>query len=304
MNINMTKLFNYLCKNGHLEDAQWLYQIKPSINISANNEEAFRFACHSGHLQVAQWLYEIKPISIKNRNINIIERVSRWLYYFIIQNNCVLNISAENEFAFRGACTNGHLEVAQWLYQIKPTLDISEEAFRNACYGGHLEVAQWLYQIKPTLNISECNEYAFQCACGNGHLLVAQWLYQVKPTLDISADNEFAFLSACVNGHIQVAQWLQSLNPNTYIIINNFIENNKIQYRIINTLNKSKRILHKEHIELCPICSETVCDIQTACNHTFCESCIQTWVNSNQGKTCPYCRTCLTNTVFQPIATR
>ena len=36
------------------------------------------------------------------------------------------DISADNDYAFRIACTHGKLRVAQWLYQIKPTINISE----------------------------------------------------------------------------------------------------------------------------------------------------------------------------------
>ena len=213
-----------------------------------------------------------------------------------------MDISTYNEHAFRVACENGHLVVAQWLYDLKPTLDISaqnEYAFKMACYSGHLDVAQWLYYIKPTLNISADNENAFRYTCHNGHLQVAQWLYQSKPTLDISAYKEEAFRFACAYGHLQVAQWIQSLNPNKYVILH--VENKKIKYRIIQTLNKINTIVYMDQLDNCPICSESVCDIQTSCKHTFCESCIQTWFNSNQGQTCPYCRNCLSNTVFQPI---
>ena len=151
------------------------------------------------------------------------------------------------------------------------------------------------------MDISAKEEEAFCMACKNGHLEVAQWLYQIKPSLDISADNEYAFRCACCNGHLEVAQWIQSLNPNKYVIeVDN---NNNITYYIRHTINKSNTILHKEQLDICSICSESLCDIQTYCNHTFCESCIQTWFNSNQDKTCPYCRVCLTNAVFQPIAT-
>jgi hypothetical protein len=169
-----------------------------------------------------------------------------------------------------------------------------------ACQNGHIQVAQWLFSIKPTLDISAENNYAFRMACQNGHIQVAQWLFSIKPTLDISAKHEYAFRLACQNGHLEVAQWIQSLNPNKYVILH--VENKKINYRIVQTLNKSNTILYKEQLDICPICIETMCNLQTACNHTFCESCIQTWFNSNQYKTCPYCRTCLSNTVFQPIA--
>ena len=135
--------------------------------------------------------------------------------------------------------------------------------FKYMCKNGHLEDAQHILEVYPTIDISDNNEYAFRIACCCDHLQIAQWLYEMKPTLDISADDESAFQFACQNGHLEVAQWLYQVKP---------------------TINIS------------------ALNIQTACNHTFCETCIQTWFNSNKD-TCPYCRTCLNNTVFQPIAT-
>jgi hypothetical protein len=90
------------------------------------------------------------------------------------------------------------------------------------------------------------------------------------------------------------------LNPNKYMIVN--VENNIIKYNIIDTFYKSNTILYKEQIEICPICTERLCNIQTSCNHTFCESCIQIWFKSNQDKKCPNCQSCLSNAVFQPIS--
>jgi hypothetical protein len=137
-------------------------------------------------------------------------------------------------------------------------------------------------------------------------LQVAQWLYEIKPTLDISADNEGAFRKACCFGDLDVAQWIQSLNPTKYIILNVVKQYTykHISYKIVKTFNKRNTVLHMDYLEVCPICSESFCDIQTSCNPTVCESCIQTWFDSvNNNTTCPYCRTCLENTVLQPIAT-
>ena len=64
-----------------------------------------------------------------------------------------VDISTDNDFAFRMACAYGHLKLAQWLLQVKPDINISahnEDAFCNACLVGHLEVAQWLAdEVKP-----------------------------------------------------------------------------------------------------------------------------------------------------------
>jgi hypothetical protein len=107
-----------------------------------------------------------------------------------------LDISARNEEAFRWACCNGYLQVAQWLYQIKPTLNISaenENAFRMACYNNNLVLALWLYQIKPTLDISAKNEEVFRHACYHNHL----HLWTFKTPIFIGILSVFAFVFYC-----------------------------------------------------------------------------------------------------------
>jgi ankyrin repeat protein len=99
--------------------AQWLLQICPTINISANNEQAFRYACIEGYLEVAKWLLQVCP------NIHI---------------------SAYNEEAFRWACVNGHLEVAKWLHQMKPYLYVIEYDENGKINNYHIrskEEANW-----------------------------------------------------------------------------------------------------------------------------------------------------------------
>ena len=91
------------------------------------------------------------------------------------------------------------------------------------------------------------------------------------------------------------------MNPNKFVIVSD--NGSIVVFKKKYTLHKSNTIIHKDHLEICSICSDTQCNLQTYCNHTFCESCIQKWMNSNKNKTCPYCRSRLKNTVFQPITT-
>jgi hypothetical protein len=283
---NCTHAFQHACAKGHLEVAQWLLQVKPDLNISADNESAFRTACSNGHLEVAQWLLQVKP------NIDI---------------------SAYNEGAFRWACTYGYLHVAQWLLQVKPTINISacdKSAFKYACVNGHLEVAKWLLQVKPTIDISSEDEYAFCGTCRDGHLEVAKWLLQVKPTIDLCTADDYAFKNACVNGHLHVAQWLVSLAPNKYTI---WIDPRTNQITsIINPfspthLRKTSKVLHLNDIDECPICYNTQSNLQTPCGHQFCEPCLQKWLSDQKGlsnkQSCPYCMANIsaTTTTFQPI---
>lgn len=119
-------------------------------------------------------------------------------------------------------CRNGELIRAQEsIGLLDPYVNILgfETAFSDACANGHLEVAEWLLQVKPDINISASNEDAFRMSCINGHLNVAKWLLQRKPDIDIAAIDGFAFNGACSRRHLDVVKWLASLNPD-YKIIN------------------------------------------------------------------------------------
>jgi len=138
------------------------------------------------------------------------------------------------QYKFQNACRTGNLKKAKKLLKTNPNINISandECAFRWACVKGRLHVSQWLLSLRY-INISFCDEWAFRWACVNGHLNVAQWLLQVKPDIDISASNEWAFRWACKDGHLNTALYLQSLLPFSY---NVQVENNTITSYKVNT---------------------------------------------------------------------
>ena len=117
---------------------------------------------------------------------------------------------------FTNACVLGDLSVVQQIYFANPMMQNlsarNEEAFRFACAGGHLSVAQWLFSIKPTIDVSALNEQAFRYACWNCQLTTAQWLFSVKPTINVSADNDQAFRM----GDLGIKDWLVFIKPFLY----------------------------------------------------------------------------------------
>lgn len=233
-------------------------------------------ACENGELEVVKRLLQIKPY---------------------------IDISYDNENAFRTACTNGHLEIAQLLLQIKPNIDISAEnnfSFVRACYYNHLEVAQWLIQIKPDIDISVKNDFTFSRACANGKLEIAKWLLSIKPNIDIFAEDSYAFNLACINGHLEVAQWLEKICPDNFKILSVSTDNTEIgrgsiyniDYKILKTVYLcGTKIVTK--IDKCLSCNLNASNIITNCNHNFCDLCIKEWLNDKEK--CPICNEELEN---------
>ena len=102
----------------------------------------------------------------------------------------------------------------------------------------HLEIAKWLLEIQPQINISVFNEDPFRSACERGHSEIAKWLLKIKPQIDISAHDEYAFRSACERGHLEVGEWLRTLKPYFYVIVYN--KNGVYKSNYVRTIEEAK----------------------------------------------------------------
>jgi len=185
------------CKRGKINIIKWLFEVKKDINILIFNELPFMTACSNGFLDIAEFIYE------KYKEIN--------------------HISDRYEEAFFDSCispswmgSNDNIEISKWLLKIKPDIDISrneEKAFRNACTFGKLNIAKWLLEIKPDINIVILNNFAFVFSCIENHIEVVQWLLQIKPDIYESYHNESIFRECCKWGNLDILKLLYEKIP-------------------------------------------------------------------------------------------
>ena len=87
-------------------------------------------------------------------------------------------------------------DCAQYLLN-EHSIEISannEEAFKLACASGNVNMVKMLLHHNINIDISNNEEEAMKRACKYGNLLVVKFLYKIKPTIDLSIQQDEMFL--------------------------------------------------------------------------------------------------------------
>jgi hypothetical protein len=217
--------------------------------------------------------------------------------------------------AFILACSNGFLEVAEWLatnqlasYVNKIDNSLVQLAFNGAIKNNHTDIILWLLSLNRFIDVHMYDELAFRLACETGNLDLARHYYYNYSPIDVTIKDHIAFTSACKRKHNDVAEWLTSVNIEYYVeIVNGQIMN----YRINNEFYVALELLKLGYCDkvldmlkigessaelsnMCIICRD-LCDIiiQTKCKHNYCLSCLLSWflvINAKKDFRCAYCR--------------
>jgi len=217
--------FRRSCEKGELEFGKYLWQFgQTSIDLNADDDIAFRWSCKNGHLSVARWLWQLGEESSQTQ-IGVHD--SFW--QLEESNQAPIDLHAFNDYAFWWSCKNGHLSVAQWLWQLgkessQTPINLhgdNDDIFRDSCGNGQLSVVQWLWQLgdesgQTPIDLHSDYDVAFCWSCNNDHLSVAKWLWQLgeesgQGPIGLHAADDEAFWGSCANGHLAVAQWLWQL---------------------------------------------------------------------------------------------
>jgi hypothetical protein len=199
-------------------------------------QQELLFACKYGNLQTV--------IRVLNPDISSFADEYGYVSYYYCNK---VDVSYDNELPFRLACINGHLNIAQWLLQYKPTTNTTAP-FVSACRYGQLHIIKWLLQINPSIisshiiidalykiydhghidlatyflteypNIySKVYSLPLLYSCSNGNLILSKLLLHHKPNVLEVANIDNIFRSTCEGGCIEVAKWLMSIKPSINI---------------------------------------------------------------------------------------
>jgi hypothetical protein len=277
---NLSTLFEKACKDNKLEIAQWIYSVvqnKKALDTDFQITELFENSCIHGFIDLAKWLHSIFIFNHENPY--------SYDYIFVM---CV---------------SNNHFSVAEWLLSIKPDIHIlgfNEEDEDSMDYDmielifdpretnpNCLTQIQFLYSINNTLIIEHIKKI-FSKAMENNKVDVLKWCEEIKPNFGSIYTTPVAdklFKRACAKQQIELVNYIKSKNPDKYHFIIN--EDGTIRSNIEYILN-IRNTKSVQHIDTCSICYEGVSSVVTICDHQYCKTCIQQWLNVRTE--CPYCR--------------
>tara|TARA_B100000886_G_scaffold338830_1_gene302594 strand:+ start:3934 stop:4932 length:999 start_codon:yes stop_codon:yes gene_type:complete len=144
------------CKYGYYDIVTWLYD--KVRNIDDYIEESFELTCITGKIKILKWLLEKKPDLDICMNDNVCTKnacyydqinVLKWLYQ--LKNNEIF-LNDQEEELFIKSCERNNIEIVKWLYDNKPSINITinnDIAFKNACNENSINVAEWFNKLNP-----------------------------------------------------------------------------------------------------------------------------------------------------------
>jgi len=160
---NFVDLFEMACASGMLEFAQQIYNDHSQVIRDTLTPSNFRTDIYSTHnIPVVEWLLQLFPLT-ENVETDV-------------------NNPLQNNYLVEQICRRGEFELLEFLYQraLLPvngfTDSIAEKVFIYACYHGKLDIAKWVLQIKPTLDVLKQNDEAYMNSRKLGNKFVSNWI--------------------------------------------------------------------------------------------------------------------------------
>ena len=230
-------------KNGDLQTV--VSVIDMGADIHFNNDDALDSASSSGHLHIVQYLLgrganihtdsmdyhncalssaaEYGHLHVVKYFVNIISKyikigiIPKNHFHPHIDNDFIIDYDYY-EFAIRGACKNGHLNIVKFLIDqgghVNPP-DCAGEDFPIcvASKNGHLAIVKFLIDNGANIHVGahydlDDKDYALEEAISNGHLDVVQLLVNHGVSVNTMCYNGSPLDIAIFDGHLSIVKFL------------------------------------------------------------------------------------------------
>ena len=191
--------FIYACKNNNIQMAKWLLEIQPNINILVNTN------IDDDYINILSY------ISLDNFREDYID-ISNWLISLDKSNKLFID-------AFCTLCTYDTLTYIKFMLTLDYKMSVEEytKAFQIACKKYSSNIAEYLYQIQPNINIGIDNNIIFKKSLKKSKIEICQYIYSIHPNIikevDLPELFEYCLQPENLSRHdTEQIEWLHSID--------------------------------------------------------------------------------------------
>lgn len=154
--------FHNTCKHGKIEIAKYLLhraiQLKTPIRLHYHYID-YTYVCY------CPW-----RTALANNQLPM----AIWLYHKGVRSKEACFMEGHEYYI---TCEKGYFEEVKWLFSLSiPSEEICSTAFQLACIHGHLEIAQYIYNLGIIPNLKLAIKRMIGNVCRGDHWKVAKWL--------------------------------------------------------------------------------------------------------------------------------
>lgn len=301
LHVQDESIFRTCCIRNHLSLAKMIWGWSgESINLRSKNDDFFRICAEFGYLEFMKQLLNWSPeIDIHTQDDMAFKLACKYGQYeivrFLVNLDEKMDVHMHDEEPFRNACHSGSLFLVRYLWHLSDrTIDISanqDQAFRWASLRGHNHIVEQLLIWNPEINICS-NRYEVLHYSPKEKRVE---LFEILSAYDHEIRRHFLdydnFRKICESGDLpgliefrKTHDLLTFISTMTLETLPKEIEKYLDDFLFIQSFQP---IL--EGRTECPICKFSDVEIATTCGHSFCVDCLRTWLK--KADNCPYCRT-------------
>jgi len=171
-------LFQESCKSNNINLVKYIFEKCPNIDISLNDETAFFNAAmrsQSKNFEIINYLLEKKPdidflVNDQLLFIGLFKNIHNKYHTIKYLMELRPNLNYDYQNYFKISVDFGYLDLIKFLLEKKPDIDISfdnEYAFRTSCMNNDLDIVKYLLEKKPDINIGVYGNESFFDICMN-----------------------------------------------------------------------------------------------------------------------------------------
>lgn len=285
---------NYFTNSSFYDRFEFLKFIKesfPEVDLTKVCSQSIESGIRNNNIELLKFLFNLFPEFPKNNQFHsfmctAFSKNDINLVQYLYSLNPGVNLHYSDEKCFRQVCSNGNLELLQFLIE-KTNGQINWYAQNNAGIQNALllhrfPILRHLYKNISSYRLDDSAFQVFELAKRESEKQLEEILKERFPNIE----EKYKFykeINSFINNSDKILELIQNHTKQDLEFIRDIIKSKRLHIPLF-AINFSLNPVKEE----CPICKDHDVQLTTSCGHRYCIDCLSTWIARRDN--CPYCR--------------